>query len=163
MPADCKIRAARLDDVSPLTQLLRTSFEEVARQFGLTASNAPKHVSNCEESWIREALGKGVSYFVLEAGEECLGCVALERANSEVCYLERLAVHPEHQGKGLGAALVRHALDEARRQGALRVEIGIVAAHTRLHDWYAKRGFVDTGRKSFPHLPFEVGFMACAV
>ena len=163
MHADYKIRVAGPNDAPALTRLLRAAFSEVARQFGLTASNAPKHVSNCEESWIREALDKGVSYFVLEAGEECLGCVALERANSEVCYLERLAVHPEYQGKGLGVALVRHALEEARRQGALRVEIGIVAAHTRLHDWYAKRGFVDTGRKSFHHLPFEVGFMACTV
>jgi len=66
--------------------------------------------------------------------------------------------------KALGVVSCSWLLHQpASRQGALRVEIGIVAAHTRLHDWYAKRGFVDTGRKSFPHLPFEVGFMACTV
>lgn len=161
MKLDCTIRPASLADATALTTLLRSAFAEVAQQFGLNETNAPKHVSNCEESWIVAALEKGVRYYVLEADGECLGCVALEQAKPTLCYLERLAVRPDQQGQGLGAQLVRHTFAEAARLGANRIEIGIIAAHTQLHDWYGRLGFIDNGRKTFAHLPFEVCFMAC--
>jgi len=109
---------------------------------------------------IAEEIDRGVRYYLLEARQKVCGCVAVEHAKPDVAYLERLAVLPEHRSKGLGQALVRHVLAEARTLGARRIEIGIIAADTQLQGWYEQFGFERTGTKEFDHLPFVVGFLA---
>ena len=86
--------------------------------------------------------------------------MALEQAGPEVCYLERLAVIPAQQRLGFGRALVDHVLDAARLLGARQVDIGIIAEHFELKEWYKKIGFVEQRKAHFPHLPFEVLFMS---
>lgn len=152
------IRDAVPADVPELVEIIRTAFRDVALRFDLTPENCPRHPSNCRESWIEGALGKGVHYFILDAEGGSCGCVALEQASSETCYLERLAVLPAHQRRGYGRALVVHALAEARALGVKGVEIGLIAAQTELWNWYRKLGFVDQKAASFPHLPFQVLF-----
>jgi N-acetylglutamate synthase-like GNAT family acetyltransferase len=154
------IRPANAADISRIVEIIRTAFYGVAVRFSLTEDNCPKHPSNCKGSWIEEALEKGARYFLLEVDEISYGCVALEQDSSEVCYLERLAVIPAQQRRGYGRALVEHILYEARVLGVQQVDIGIIAAHTELKDWYRKIGFVDQKTATFPHLPFEVLFMS---
>lgn len=153
------IRPATVQDIPDLVQIIRAANQPVAARFQLTPANAPKHPSHCTEAWIADALGKGVTYFLLCQDNTPCGCVALEQANADVCYLERLAVLPASQRHGFGAALVRHALAEAQIRGARRVEIGTIAAHTELNAWYQTLGFIVTGTKTYPHLPFQVMFM----
>lgn len=157
------IKEATKGDIPLLTRLIRMSFRDVAERFHLTPQNAPKHPSNCTEEWVRTAMDKGNRYFLLEALERPCGCVALERANPQVCYLERLAVLSEVRNRGFGEILVRHAVEEARKIGAQRIEIGIIAEQSDLRDWYIKRGFVLTHTRRFDHLPFEVAFMFMAL
>lgn len=154
------IRDASRADVFVLVDIIRNSFRDVADRFDLTEKNCPKHPSCCTTHWIEAALQKGVRYFLLEYKGVPCGCVALERAQPEVCYLERLAVLPEYSRRGFGKALVDHALLAAEAAGAYRVEIGIIAAQGELKEWYQRFGFVETGRAVFKHLPFEVMFMA---
>ena len=90
---------------------------------------------------------------------QTIGCVAVERANTEVCYLERLAVLPDYRRRGFGKALVEHVLSEAKLLGAHCVSIGIIAEHTELKEWYKELGFVEGETKEFPHLPFRVTVM----
>lgn len=155
-----KIREAGRADVPALASLIRDSFRDVAERFDLTAENCPTHPSLCTDEWVKKAMDKGVSYFLLEIEGSPCGCVALERAEDEVCYLERLAVLPACRRRGYGEALLNRAEGEAKAAGALRLEIGIISAQRDLRDWYAKRGFIEKGRKDFDHLPFEVAFMA---
>jgi N-acetylglutamate synthase-like GNAT family acetyltransferase len=155
-----RIRDATYTDIDRLTHLVRTAFRDVAEQFQLTLENCPKHPSNCEPDWIQTALEKGVQYFILEDNQTPCGCVALEQAKPEVCYLERLAVIPQYRNQGFGRALVEHVANEAKKRGIRRVEIGIIAEHTDLKEWYNRLGFVVTGEKEFEHLPFRVTFMA---
>ena len=154
------IREASDVDILGLVEIIRTAFQDVAVRFGLTEQNCPKHPSNCLATWVSSVMDQGVRYFVLDSGPVSCGCVALEQGSPEVCYLERLAVLPSHRGRGLGRALVEHVLHEAKRVGALRVDIGIIADHTELRDWYRKIGFVDQKTAAFAHLPFEVLFMS---
>lgn len=105
------------------------------------------------------ALTNGARYFIFESDGGTIGCVALEHPRTEVCYLERLAVLPEHRRRGIGKALVQHVLAEARQLRAQRVGIGIIADHAELRAWYAGLGFVATHQAEFAHLPFTVQFM----
>jgi ribosomal protein S18 acetylase RimI-like enzyme len=69
------------------------------------------------------------------------------RADDGVAQIEDVEVLAEFRGRGLGRALVQHALDEGRRAA------GIVFLEALADDWprelYAKLGFVPAGRRDF--------------
>jgi diamine N-acetyltransferase len=132
----------------------------VAERFDLTQENAPRHPSNCTADWIQKDMERGVNYFVIENENVVAECVALELANSEVSYLERLAVLPGQRRRGFGKQLVTHVLSKAKNLGAHSVNIGIIAKQTELKNWYRGIGFVEQESKEFPHLPFSVTFMS---
>lgn len=125
--ADFSIREASLSDLKVLVQIIRESFADVALRFGLNKANCPRHPSNCTPEWIESALEKGITYFLMVKNGAPCGCVAIEHANRKICYLERLAVLPEYRKCGCGRALVDYALSRAWRDGAQRVEIGIIS------------------------------------
>jgi len=153
------IRVGIQKDVAVLAEIIRISFRDVAERFDLTQENCPTHPSNCTVDWVHKDMDRGVTYFILETEGIASGCVALELASSELCYLERLAVLPRQRRRGFGKALVDCVLAEAERFGAHRVSIGIIAGQTELKNWYQKIGFVETQTKEFAHLPFRVTFM----
>ena len=153
------IRVVDATDVSLLSCLIRDSFRDVAERFGLTPENCAKHPSNCTEEWIKNDLARGVTYYILDLNGTPVGCVALEKANTDLCYLERLAVLPAERKNGLGKALVNHVFFQARDLGAKEINIGIISEQTELKLWYQKIGFSEGEMKEFAHLPFLVTFM----
>ena len=157
------VKAARSADVSDLSHLIRNAYRDVADRFGLTPANCPKHPSNCTNDWIEKDFARGVRYFIMKNGSTAVGCVALERAEGDLCYLERLAVLPPQRNKGYGQQLVRHVLGTAREQGAKTVSIGIIAKQTELKQWYQNIGFIEGETKEFNHLPFQVCFLTYAL
>ena len=105
--------------------------------------------ANCTSEWIKIGLDRGINYYVIEIGNKVIGCTALEKANSEVCYFERLAVLKEYRNRGLGRSLVDHVLAEAKSMGYKRISVGIIAAHNELKQWYCKIGFVEKNTTKF--------------
>jgi N-acetylglutamate synthase-like GNAT family acetyltransferase len=158
-----KIRICTPKDIGTLAETIRRSFQDAAKRFNLTQENAPRHPSNCTEDWIQKDMERGVTYYALENENIVAGCVALEQANPDVCYLERLAVLPDKRRHGFGKALVTHVLSEAKLLGAKRVNIGIIADQNELKNWYKGIGFMEGESKEFPHLPFRVTFMSYEV
>lgn len=153
------IRQANESDIDLLANVIRNSFRDVAEKFGLTVENCPKSPAFYTKNQIENDFAKGMRYYILEENGQACGCVALEEASSDVCYLGRLAVLPEHRRNGYGKVLVNHIFDEARKIGAKRVEIGLISKDRKLKNWYRKSGFIQKGTKKFNHLPFIVAFM----
>lgn len=153
------IRAASAGDISLLSEIIRVSFRDVAERFNLTIDNCPKHPSNYTDEWIEKDLARGVTFYILENGSTPAGCVALEKASDDLCYLERLAVLPGHRRKGIGKKLVDHVFFQASAQGAKRISIGVIADDAQLKQWYKKIGFAEGETKKYEHLPFDVMFM----
>ena len=100
-----------------------------------------------------------MKYYILYKKDRPCGCVALKQAESEICYLARLAVLPEYRKQGHGKALVNHIFKQAGKIGFKRVEIGMISKDRRLKNWYKEFGFVNKGTKKFDHFPFTVTFM----
>jgi diamine N-acetyltransferase len=155
------IRKTNSADKYLLSGLIRQSYRNVADRFKLTPANCPKHPSNCTDEWIENDFARGVSYFILEHRGIAAGCAAIERAEADLCYLERLAVLPHERKQGLGSQLIEYAFHTARGLGSKKISIGIIAAQTELRQWYRKFGFVEDETKEFSHLPFRVTFMTC--
>lgn len=75
-PDEKAIRPATEADAPVLADLVRQANQDVARRFGLTPDNCPKHPSQCEPSWIVNDLRRGVRYFLRETEAGPVGCVA---------------------------------------------------------------------------------------
>ncbi|MFC1794784.1 GNAT family N-acetyltransferase [Planctomycetota bacterium] len=153
------IRQANKADIDVLVTLLRRSFRDVAKRFGITEKNNPGSLAFCTNDRVENDLKKDLTYYVLEKDGRPCGCVALERAKPGVCYLMRLAVLPGHRGKGYGKMLVHHILEKAHTTGARRVEIAMISKDRKLKNWYKKLSFIQKSTKKFDHLPFTVAFM----
>jgi GNAT superfamily N-acetyltransferase len=153
------IVAATKNDIDCLARLIRHSFADVARRFALTPQNCPRHPSNYTPEWVESDLERGVRYFLLIVEGAPVACVGLEQASPTTCYLERLAVLPEHRNRGYGTRLAHHLLNQARELGASTMGIGIIAADAGLKDFYTALGFEAGATQTFSHLPFKVAFM----
>ncbi len=58
--------------------------------------------------------------------------------------LEDVIVLPGHRGRGIGSALLRHVVDEARKQGVLRLTLLTDAKNARAQRLYSKLGFAPS-------------------
>jgi ribosomal protein S18 acetylase RimI-like enzyme len=158
-----RIFTATAADAATIARIVSASNRDVALAFGLDADNCPKHPSFCTPARVDADLQRGETYFLLAQGGDPVACVAYETPNAEVAYLNRLSVLPAARRQGLGERLVAHILERARSDARKTVSIGVIGEHAALQDWYRKQGFSDGETKRFPHLPFSVKYMACAV
>ncbi len=77
-----------------------------------------------------------------------VGCVAVDLFWSGLAEVKSLAVHPDHQGRGVGSQLVQSALADARALGVRRL-----FALTYERPFFEKHGFRVVERL---HLPEKV-------
>jgi len=64
----------------------------------------------------------------------------LERGGA-TAWLDELYVEPERRGRGVGRALLRRALREARKEGCESVHLEVVRGHDRAARLYVREGF----------------------
>ncbi len=66
----------------------------------------------------------------------------------DVAEVATIAVAPEHQGQGVGTALLHKAIDMARRLGKKTLVLEVRVGNTRALTWYQRKGF-----RPVRHLP----------
>lgn len=66
----------------------------------------------------------------------------------EALYLNRLAVHPSRQGKGLGSWCLARIAEHCRATGHAAVRCDVLAANAGLCAFYERHGYVERGRRS---------------
>jgi len=92
----------------------------------------------------RERLRAGLRTFVARSGDYIVGTATLMieqkfiHRGGRVGHIEDVAVHRDYQSQGIGAALVRHAIEEARHLGCYKV---ILNCADGLMPFYARLGF----------------------
>ncbi|HEX8123346.1 MAG TPA: GNAT family N-acetyltransferase [Solirubrobacteraceae bacterium] len=79
------------------------------------------------------------------AGYVAVGRVLPIEANAHVLEVKGLLVDPAHRRRGIGAALVRAAVDAATRRGARRLTLRVLAANPEARALYEAEGFVVEG------------------
>jgi ribosomal protein S18 acetylase RimI-like enzyme len=148
------------EDLDNLAEVIRHSFMTVAVEFGLTPDNAPTNPAFLTTEALKIAMHGTTDFFVAVMDNHIIGCVAIEQGKVDgEFYVERLAVLPEFRHQGIGRQLLDHAADEIRQIGGTTMSIGIINENTILKDWYLHYGFIENGKRQFPHLPFTVCFM----
>jgi len=101
------------------------------------------------ESYLRSLLqNPGCGIFMPEAsflgldkqGSLC-GFLICSRISAGVAMIPQIAVHPSHQGKGLGGFLIRRTLEELRASNFHTVTLTVSRSNRRAYDWYRRLGF----------------------
>jgi putative acetyltransferase len=85
----------------------------------------------------------GMSFWTVWQDEELLGCGALMEHSAQHAEIKSMRSARAHRGKGAGAAVLRHILEESRRRGYLRIslETGSAEPFAPSRALYARFGF----------------------
>jgi N-acetylglutamate synthase-like GNAT family acetyltransferase len=101
------------------------------------------------ETFTQVARHPEAAVVVLAEGVRVVGYLALShrpqvRLAGRVATIDELAVAPDLCGRGLGSALLEHALELVRGLACVRIEVSTVRARDSVaHTFFAKHGFVE--------------------
>jgi ribosomal protein S18 acetylase RimI-like enzyme len=103
---------------------------------------------------VREFIERGEATFLL-AGDGPDGFAEIRLRPSLLtgaldAYLEEFYVAPATRGQGLGRALLEAAMDVARRQGAIRMDLGTSEDDEAARHLYESAGFTNRERPDGP-------------
>ncbi|WP_110707535.1 GNAT family N-acetyltransferase [Salinicola sp. CR57] len=93
----------------------------------------------------REIDGGGLLSFCLVSGSEPLAFGQLVVKGERHYHLARIIVSPSRRRQGLGEALCRRLLDEARQRRAERVTLNVFSDNGAAVDLYRRLGFTECG------------------
>ena len=153
------IRSTQIEELDDCAELIRQSYSTVADQFGLTRENCPSNGAFLETHRLISDWEEGARMYGLYHEDALCGFMELKAKGGGLFTLEKLCVLPACRHLGYGGKLLAFARQEASAMGANKISIGNMEDHVVLKRWYESHGFVSTGTRQFPHLPFLVGFM----
>jgi len=87
----------------------------------------------------------GPGVYAVYKQEEIIGCYVLCKADAETIEIKNIAIRTDHQNKGLGTALLNHALLQATSGGFRKITIGTGNSSIGQLYLYQKVGFRITG------------------
>jgi putative acetyltransferase len=102
----------------------------------------------------QKILDKGGNIFMVYAGDQAVGCVALIPIGNGVYELSKMAVSPELRGLGIGRRLLLHAIAESKRIGARSLFLGSNAKLANAVHLYESVGFRHVAPENIPPMPY---------
>ena len=94
----------------------------------------------------------GVHFILLTDGEMAIGFSAYGPVRGRDCELHKLYLTPRYQHRGLGARLITHASDWARKEGAERLFL-----HVNKNNAPAIRAYLRNGFKAVDSVTTDIG------
>ncbi|MEU6120772.1 GNAT family N-acetyltransferase [Streptomyces sp. NPDC047123] len=138
---DMHIRTARPEDDDELARLDRATWSTL---HAVQPRPQPPY-----EPFFNDRFGPH-DHLVAETDGRIVGYVKLGfptplLVNAHVRQIQGFVVAEELRGRGVGRTLIRAAMDEARRQGALRITLRVLGHNTPARTLYEAEGFVIEG------------------
>ena len=130
----------RLDDLrgAQIAALLREHLAE------MHVHSPPESVHALDLEKLR---APDISFWTAWERDALLGCGALRELDAGSGEIKSMRTVPAHRGRGVGDALLRHIVGEARRRGyrRLSLETGSMAHFEPARRLYARHGFAPCG------------------
>ena len=127
-PPDCTLRLMKHDDLTLIKELDSLAFGPIWQQ---------------SFEMLEAAFKQSAHATVAESSKGIIG-YQVSTAGSGGCHLARLAVHPKHQGKGIGYALTTDMLAYFYHRGSMRVTVNTQTDNYASLALYKKVGFRST-------------------
>lgn len=142
---DIQFGTATAKDLPRLVELLGILFESEAE----FSADAEKQRSALQAILADPAKGK---IFVAREGREVVAMASLlytisTAEGGKAALFEDLVVAPEHRKRGIGEALLKHVVAEARAEGVLRITLLTDMQNERAQAMYRRAGFVGSPMK----------------
>lgn len=99
-------------------------------------------------------LRKGGHIFMVCAGAEAVGCIALIPMGHGVYELSKMAVSPRLRGLGIGRRLLEHAIAQAKTIGATSLFLGSSTKLKNAVHLYESIGFRHVAPDDIPPMPY---------
>jgi len=100
-------------------------------------------------------VAKGGQVLLARDGDEIVGCVALVPEGHGVYEISKMAVSPEHRGRGFGRILLQAAIDHARTLGATALFLGSSTKLATAVHLYEQAGFVHVPPHEIGPMPYD--------
>jgi GNAT superfamily N-acetyltransferase len=148
-PEGIVLRTADLtQDAHIIHQLVQTAFHLPGRE--------PQPFAEWYAFMVRPDIFHPDLWFLAMSGEEMIG-VSLCFSYPDIGWVRQLAVLPEWQGRGLGAALLHHSFQEFKRRGFQLAGLTVESGRPNSYAFYQKVGMRMAGQliefvKDFPLL-----------
>ena len=97
---------------------------------------------------VREKMHTGHFLLAQDFGGRLTGCVYV-RATAPRSYFGMLAVHPDHEGHGLGRSLIDAAEARCLAAGCDVMEMSVVSVMEHLVAWYLRLGYEAYGTEPY--------------
>lgn len=142
---DLTIRHAQLSDVPGIVAVLAD--DTVGGHGHSTESDA---LSGYREAFARIMASPNDTLYVAELGGEIVGTfqttliTVMSRHAAPDMMLESVHVRAALRGRGIGEAMVNHAITEARRRGVRQVQLTSNMARVDAHRFYERLGFTKS-------------------
>jgi N-acetylglutamate synthase-like GNAT family acetyltransferase len=129
----------------------RTLNEEwITKHFALEAKDR-ETLGDPENTILR----KGGQIFMVHAEGEAVGCVALIPMGEGVYELSKMTVSPRLRGQGIGRALLKYAIEQARAMGARSLFLGSNSKLPAAVHLYESMGFQHVPVERLPPMHYK--------
>ena len=115
------------------------------------------------------------SLYVIEKNNDILGCLCISAKIDDVyknvkwltlnernIYLHRLAIHPDHQGKGIAREIMDFAEEFALKNNYDSIRLDTFSQNPRNQKFYLNRGYIELGsvylkyKKEYSYICYEM-------
>ena len=143
--SETRFDVAKAADLPRLVELLGLLFESEAE----FSADAEKQRSALQAILADPAKGR---IFVAREGREVVAMASLlytvsTAEGGKAALFEDLVTAPEHRKRGIGAALLKHVIEQARADGVLRITLLTDMQNERAQAMYRRVGFVGSPMK----------------
>lgn len=140
-----ELGTARREDLPQLVALLRLLFSQEA-EFAPDAGTQERALQLLVPESAAGAIfvARERGHVVAMAG---LVYTVSTAEGGKAALFEDLVVHPEHRGQGIGTALLRFVIEEAKKRDVLRLTLLTDMQNERAQALYRKLGFQDSSMK----------------
>ncbi|MEV7038638.1 GNAT family N-acetyltransferase [Amycolatopsis sp. NPDC051061] len=141
--SDYTIRRARREDIGAIVRMLADD------QLGATRDD-PKDLDPYLCAFEQIDADPNQLLVVVTSDDEPVGTLqltiipGLARRGALRGQVEAVRIHADHRGSGLGAELMRWAIDESRRRGCALVQLTSDVLRTDAHRFYERLGFLPS-------------------
>lgn len=141
------VRASSEEDVPEIRTFIKASWARTYDPIiGAEARAAVSDKKHVDALFLREIGVDDAVSFVALSGGSVIGHIGGDIREDGACFVDRIHVAPEWQGKGVAQALVEAAA-AAMRGKTDRIELTVLDNNYRARRFYEKVGFEDRGMK----------------